>query len=104
MYNRIQLFLYYIERYDDNTIEKIRFLSQNGEYANNELKANINTYAWLNDRKFIYSIAYQGIYIYDPIERTSEVLIEQNEEFNIQGIEEGNILKYDDKKVKIEIR
>ena len=99
-----QLFSYYIERYDDNTIEKIRFLSQNGEYANNELKANINTYAWLNDRKFIYSIAYQGIYIYDPIERTSEVLIEQNEEFNIQGIEEGNILKYDDKKVKIEIR
>lgn len=98
-----QLFSYYVERYDDNTIEKIRFLSKDGKYANNELKANINTYIWLNDRKFIYSIANKGIYIYDPIDRTSQELIRGSGSFTIKSLEAGNILEYDDEVVKIEI-
>ena len=97
-----KLFSYYVNRYDDNSINKISFLSQNENYPDCELKANINTYIWLNDRKFIYTIANKGIYVYDLIDRNSQVLLEGKENFNIISIEDGNILKYDNKAVRIQ--
>lgn len=89
------LFAYFLEKYDDGTINKVKFLSKDGKYPNTTLKDKVDTYVWKDDENFIYSILNEGIYLYNVANREKKVLIEGDQPFKIKELKE-NILKYDD--------
>ena len=91
---------YAIKESLSNNLYKIGFLSIDGEHANSELKENVNDYIWIDDYNFLYSIKNSGIYIYNVISRKYGTLISGKEEFKLKEYSE-NILKYDDKSIKI---
>ena len=89
----------YFAEYDDNeSIMSIRFISKNNDIPNSELNDNVYTFGWLNDDCFIYSKMAKGIYYYDVKNRVKGQLIEGKDEFKIDEIKD-NIVKYDSDKV-----
>ena len=80
---------------------KIQFIASNSNYIDSELRECVNYYIWMDDDNFIYSIENRGIYLYNATSRKYTTLITGNEEkFEIKEYK-NNILKYDEKMVKI---
>ena len=88
-------FDYYISNEDNSRI--VKFYDENKEYPKTELDADINSYMWFDDYKFIYSIKNEGIFVYDLQTRKSKKLIDGTEDFTFKTYE-SNVLKYDDDK------
>lgn len=94
------LFYYRVYKHDDGSIYKVAFLSKDNKNANNEIKENMNSCLWYNDTIFLYGKPQDGIYAYDVVNRQSKKILSGKDNFEIKGLEE-NILKYDDKSVKL---
>ena len=85
----------------DDGAYKISFISINGEYENSELRESVDYYLWVDDYNFIYSIKNKGIYLYNLKQRKyAEIVKGKNEEFKIIEYK-NNVLKYDDKSIKL---
>lgn len=91
---------------EDIKAHNIAFYSIDGTNADSELNKSIyasQTY-WCDDENFIYSIANQGIYIYNATTKNTKELVTGQEKFNITNFDYVNkILTYDGKDVKIEL-
>jgi len=83
---------------------KVKFLSKTQDYASSELDESIsvNSYKWINDDNILYSVKEEGIYLYNAVTRKNTNIIKGTSEFEIKFFE-NNILKYDDKEVKVNI-
>ena len=79
---------------------KIEFLSKDGTMASSQLRQNIDTGMWLDDYNFVYGVENNGIYVYNAKLRKYVTIVTGKGEFEIKGYE-NNILKYDDKTIKI---
>lgn len=89
---------------DDDKYTSIKIESQDYNYPNNEFDETIqiNDYIWIDDSHLLYSVAYDGLFLYDAEKRTTEELIRGTEEFKIQDYDrDTRILKYDDKEVVV---
>lgn len=83
---------------------KIKIISIDGLYPNNELDDTIliDTYVWADDTHLMYSIAGKGIYMYNAVNRKTDTLVTGEETYKIKNYDrETKILEYDDKKVLI---
>lgn len=88
-------FNYYIGY--ENNIRVAKFYNENKDYPKTELEADINSYMWFDDYRFIYSVKNDGIYVYDLKTRNSKKLIDGSEDFTFKSYE-SNVLKYDNDK------
>ena len=85
----------------DDGSYKIQFLAMDDKNIDSELRENINYYVWLDDDNFVYSIENRGIYLYNATLRRYVTLKTGNDE-KFEIIEyKNNILKYDDKSIKL---
>jgi len=98
---------FYLEcQYKENRYTKVRILSIDQNYPNNEFDDTIKIYkyVWADDSHLIYSINRKGIYEYDAESRETKTLLTGNDEYNITNYNRNdNILEYDGQKVKVEI-
>ena len=78
-------------------INAIYFVSHSDNYFNNQLIENIDSYIWLNDTTFIYSKSKRGIYSFDLATGEKNILITGKDDFQINSIDNGNLI-YDDEK------
>ena len=88
----------------DMFYNKIKIIALDKNYPNNEFDEEITiyTYIWGDDTHLIYSIYNDGIYLYDAENRSTEKLLSGKEEFKIIDYDrDTNIMKYDNKEVKI---
>lgn len=95
---------YLMASFDGNFYTKIRIISLDENYPNNELDEfiKIKSYVWANDTYLIYSIYNDGIYAYNAETRNTEKLIEGDQDFIIKKYDRNtNILEYDDQKVTV---
>lgn len=92
---------YTIKTKVDGDSYKIQFISIDGKNANNELRESVDYYIWIDDYNFIYSVKNKGIYLYNlKLRKYVEIVTGKNEEFKITEYKD-NILKYDDKSIKL---
>lgn len=96
-----KLFYYMTSKNDEGIVNKVSFLSKDGNNPNNELKETMNSYIWYNDHIFLYGKAQDGIYMYDVINRETKKLLSGEDNFEIKGLED-NKLKYDNKSVQLQ--
>ena len=97
----------YVMKADFNTDNKaynIAFFSIDKNNADSELNKSIyasKTY-WYDDENLIYSVAHQGIYIYNATTRETRVIVTGTDNFDITNFDYANkILTYDGKDIKI---
>lgn len=97
--------LFYLEYYiheEKDGIREVKFVSKDRENPNSELirHKKINSYGWLNDEEFVYSVNQEGIYSYNAKTRELKAIITGKEKYEIKKIED-NILYYDETKIKL---
>ncbi len=100
--NRGKNYDYYMKMSGNDNILCTYFISQNPAYPNCELSENIESYIWMNEDCFIYSVANKGIYYYDLKNQKKGVIITGKEEFEIKSCE-NQILKYNDSEIELKI-
>lgn len=91
-------FDYYIEYQDTNAI--VKFININNQYPKTEITMNLNSYMWLDDNRFLYSVKNEGIYILDLRTRNKTTILEGKGNFNFQEYN-SNVLKYDGKMITV---
>lgn len=85
----------------NNTYQNITFYSRNKEKVDIELKDfAVNSIYKIDDKNFIYTISNLGIYSFNIDEQRYKTIIEGNEEFKINRIE-NNTIFYDGKYIEI---
>lgn len=96
------LFYTYLDRDgNDNTI-KVYFNAKDGEYPDRELNEAVDTYVWINDNYFVYSVYGKGIYCYDATNANKITIVEKDDEaFKIKEFK-NNVLTYDNKELVLE--
>ena len=90
-------FDYYIK--NNNNSKIVRFFSKDNKYPKCELEADINSYMWFDDYKFIYSVKNEGIYVYDLQSRNIRKLTEGKDEFIFTSFESKTLIYDNDKKL-----
>ena len=96
------LYYSYFDKDDNDNTIKVYFKSKTGEYPDRELNETVDTYVWISDNYYIYSIYGQGIYCFDVITGEKTVVTESGSElFQIESFE-NNILKFDGGKLVLE--
>lgn len=91
---------FFAEKDENGNINKVYFVSKDGNKANREMIEYIDTYAWLSDTLFLYSIPQKGIYCFNLESNQKISIITGKEEFKIQSCN-NNLLKYDDTEIQI---
>lgn len=92
--NRGQIYDYYMKMSNDNIIS-VYFISQSPDFVNCELNENINTYIWLNDYCFAYSVLNKGIYYYDLKNQVKGTIVSGGDSsYKIKSYE-NEMLSYD---------
>ena len=82
-------------------INRVVIYSIKGNYPNREIQnENIYKLIWENDSTFFYSVKNNGIYKFNCITGTKNIIIEGNREYNIQKIEDGYLF-FDNFKIRI---
>ena len=94
------LYGFYAIRDENNNIKQVYFISKDGNRANREMIEYIDTFAWLSNSIFLYSIPQRGIYYFNLDTNKKGSILTGNEEFKIQSCN-NNLLKYDDKEIQI---
>jgi len=93
---------YYMKMSSNEKIICTYFISQNSQYPNCELSENIESYIWVNDDCFVYSVENKGIYYYDLRNQVKGVVTTGTGKFEIKSYE-NNILKYQDSEIEWKI-
>ena len=81
------------------------FLSKDYEYPDSELDRTlvISSYKWYNDYNFVYSVDYDGIYVYNCQSRVNVKILDINEKIKINTIEENTIIYNETQEIKVNI-
>ena len=96
------LFYAYLDKDENGNTIKVNFSSKTKEYSNRELNEVVDTYVWISDNYFLYSIYGEGIYCYDAITGIKTIVTESGDGlFKIESFE-NNVLKYDDGELVLE--
>lgn len=82
----------------DSTYKQLRIISLDRTYYNFDFGIKVNSYLWLNQDNFAYSITNQGIYRYNITTKETQIILEGEEEFNLIEYKNG-YLRYDDKEI-----
>lgn len=77
---------------------ELQFISIDGTHYNFDFETRVNSYLWLNDYNFAYSIKNQGIYRYNILTKETQIILEGQDEFNLIEYTNGH-LRYDDKEI-----
>lgn len=85
---------YYIEKDNNENTITTYFISKDGNNVNRELNEPIDTYVWVDNQYFIYSIFGVGLYSYNLADGVKTTLIESNKDFKINSYSQG-ILRFD---------
>ena len=99
----------YVMRADYNEngeINNIAFFSIDGTSADSELSKDIfaNKTYWYDDDNYIYSISNEGIYVYNATTRTTNILSEDEGNYDVTNFDfDTKVITYDGKEVKIEL-
>lgn len=97
----MHFYTYFDKDENENTI-KVLFKSKNMDYPDRELNEAVDTFFWLTDDYFIYSIYEEGIYLYNCIDGSKMTITENGkEDFKIDSFN-GNILEYDGLEIVLE--
>ncbi len=80
----------------------LKIISLNREYPNRKIDKpeKINSFLWLDNENLLYSISYDGIYLYNCKQNITSKVIDGNEKFELYEVE-NNVVKYDDKQIRI---
>lgn len=89
---------YYISQ--ENNRKVVKFFSKDEQFPKSEIEEEINSFMWIDDYRFLYSVSNKGIYIYNPRTRAKEIIKEGKREFTFKEYELG-ILKYDEQTINI---
>ncbi len=90
---------------DETNYTKVKIISLDGTYPNNELDDTIliYKYVWADDTHLIYTIQGNGMYIYNAETRQTETLMQGTEQFEIKDYDRNtHIIKYDNSESRIE--
>lgn len=82
----------------DARYKELRILSVDETHYNFDFETKVNSYVWLDEVSFAYSIENQGIYKYNIITKETQIILEGEETFNLIEYSRG-YLKYDDKEI-----
>ena len=85
----------------NNRILKLYFVSKDGKNPNRELMDNVDTFAWLNDDVFLYSVENKGIYYCNLKTGKNGTVKLGTDYFKIVNCLNG-LLSYDNKKIIVE--
>ncbi len=94
------LYGFYADKDENNIIETMYFVSKDDTRPNREINEAIDTFTWLSDSIFIYSINKKGIYYYDLQADKRGKILTGEQEFKIESCY-NNLLKYDNKEIQI---
>lgn len=83
----------------DQDNKNLKVVSLDSKFPNREWNKNIqiNSYKWYDEKNLIYSIKNKGIYVYNAENAEISVVVEGNEEFTFNKLE-NNTLTYDTNK------
>lgn len=96
------LFYKYLEKDNADKTVKAYFPSKNGEYPDRELNEPVETYVWIADNYFVYSLYGKGIYVIDVTTGEKTTIAENGDEaYNIENFR-NDILIYDGKEMVLE--
>lgn len=96
--NKSMVFYSNLEKDDNDLTIKAYFLSKSSEFPSRELIKAIDTYTWVSDNYFVYSIYGEGIYRFDAITGENIVIVEDGEKpYKIEKLQ-NDVLTYDDGK------
>ena len=90
----------FVALYNDNY--NLLIISLDNKYPKSEILENINSKIWIDDNNLAYSVAEEGIYVYNAVKRQTKEIIKGNSDYNISKYENGR-LYYDDTNIKIEL-
>ena len=91
---------YYLCIDTKDNIQTQKFICINKEYPDLELNLNINSYTWVDDYRYMYSIKNEGVYILDLRTRKISIVVKGTGNFDFKEYN-SNVLKYDDKTITI---
>lgn len=91
---------FYYTQVNQNGVKIQKFICIDKQYPDYELNLNINSYMWIDDYRYMYSIKNEGIYILDLKTRKTSTVVEGKENFDFKEYN-SNELKYDDKTITI---
>jgi hypothetical protein len=90
----------YADKDSSDNIKSMYFVSKDGTKVNREIIEYIDTFAWLNDTIFIYSVPQKGIYYYDLEANIRGIIVTGNEDYKITSCN-NYLLKYDNEELYI---
>ena len=100
--NKSMLFYNKLEKDDRDMTMKVYFLSKSNEFPSRELIKTVDTYVWISDNYFVYSIEGEGIYRFDVITGENIPLIERSgSPFKIESFM-NDVITYDGKELVLE--
>lgn len=100
--SKSMLFYSNLEKDDNDLTTKVYFLSKNGEFPNRELIKAVDTYTWISDNYFLYSVYGEGIYRFDATNGENIVVVEDKDKpCKIEKVQ-NDVLIYDGKEIFIE--
>lgn len=83
---------------ENSSYKQLRIISIDGSHYNFDFETRVNSYLWLDDYNFAYSITNQGIYRYNILNKETQIILEGQDVFNLVEYTNGH-LKYDDKEI-----
>lgn len=83
---------------ENSSYKQLRIISIDGSHYNFDFETRVNSYLWLDDYNFAYSITNQGIYRYNILNKETQIILEGQDVFNLVEYTNGD-LKYDDKEI-----
>ena len=89
---------YYISQ--ENNQKVVKFFSKDKQFPNSEINGEINSFVWIDEYRFLYSITNSGIYIYNVKTMRTETVKEGRQEFLFKEYNSG-VLKYDEQTINI---
>lgn len=92
---------YYIEKDTRGNTISIYFVSKDDGFVSRELNEPVDTYLFVNDYYFVYSVYGKGIYCYNLADGNKFNIVEGRNNYHITQYQD-NILKYDNEEIKVE--
>jgi hypothetical protein len=92
----------YADRDLEGNIKSMYFISKDATRVNREIIDYIDTFAWLNDTIFIYSVPQKGIYYYNLDNNKRGTLLSGKEDYKIISCN-NYLLKYDNEEIHIDL-
>ena len=83
---------------ENSNYKELRIISIDGLHYDFDFETKVNSYLWLNDYNFAYSITNQGIYRYNILTKETQIILEGTDVFNLVEYTNG-YLRYDDKEI-----